>query len=171
MVQNAKILPFRGLLHVRPNVHQPLRHNPPLLPHRRPLDDQRRRRLNILHNRIGAHARLCRLSRHEFPTQQILRDIRKEESPLCWNSHLHSLPGCNCIPHCQFCMGYLRSFIFCGYFLFYQGASQSLVLATGINMISDVVGTKGKSGAFVFGIYSLLDKFSCGIAIFIIGNA
>ena len=38
-------------------------------------------------------------------------------------------------------------------------------------MISDVVGTKGKSGAFVFGIYSLLDKFSCGIAIFIIGNA
>ena len=51
----------------------------------------------------------------------------------------------------------------------YLGASQSLVLATGINLISDVVGTKGKSGAFVFGIYSLLDKFSCGIAIFIIG--
>ena len=53
----------------------------------------------------------------------------------------------------------------------YVGASQSLVLATGINLISDVVGTKGTSGAFVFGIYSLLDKFSCGIAIFIIGNA
>ena len=44
-------------------------------------------------------------------------------------------------------------------------------MATGINLISDVVGTKGKSGAFVFGIYSLLDKFSCGIAIFVIGNS
>ena len=55
--------------------------------------------------------------------------------------------------------------------MIYLGASQSLVLATGINLISDVVGNKGKSGAFVFGIYSLLDKFSCGIAIFVIGIA
>jgi len=45
------------------------------------------------------------------------------------------------------------------------------VLATGINLISDVVGANAKQGAFVFGIYSLLDKFSCGIAIFVIGNA
>lgn len=44
-----------------------------------------------------------------------------------------------------------------------------MVLATGINLISDVVGNKGKTGAFVFGIYSLLDKFSCGIIIFLIG--
>jgi Na+/melibiose symporter-like transporter len=51
------------------------------------------------------------------------------------------------------------------------GASQSLVLSTGINLISDVVGAKAKTGAFVFGIYSLLDKFSSGIAIFLIGNA
>ena len=156
---------------MRSNVHQSLRHNPPLLPNRCPFHDQRRRRLNILHNCTGTYACLCRFSRHEFPTQQILRDVRKEKSSLRWNSHLHSLPNRNCFPYCQFCMGYLCSFIFCWYFLFYQGASQSLVLATGINMISDVVGTKGKSGAFVFGIYSLLDKFSCGIAIFIIGNA
>lgn len=45
-----------------------------------------------------------------------------------------------------------------------------MVLATGINFISDVVGTKAKTGAFVFGIYSLLDKFSAGAVIFIIGN-
>ena len=51
------------------------------------------------------------------------------------------------------------------------GASQSLVLSTGINLISDVVGAKAKTGAFVFGIYSLLDKFSSGISIFLIGNA
>ena len=55
--------------------------------------------------------------------------------------------------------------------MIYLGASQSLVLSTGINFISDVVGAKAKTGAFVFGIYSLLDKFSCGIAIFLIGNA
>lgn len=46
-----------------------------------------------------------------------------------------------------------------------------MVLATGINLISDVVGSKGSSGAFVFGIYSLLDKFSSGIVIFMVGNA
>ncbi len=45
-----------------------------------------------------------------------------------------------------------------------------MVLSTGINFISDVVGTKAKTGAFVFGIYSLLDKFSAGIVIFLIGN-
>lgn len=50
------------------------------------------------------------------------------------------------------------------------GLSQTMVLSTGINFISDVVGTKAKTGAFVFGIYSLLDKFSAGIVIFIIGN-
>jgi len=52
----------------------------------------------------------------------------------------------------------------------FVGASQTMVLATGINFISDVVGTKAKTGAFVFGIYSLLDKFSAGITIFLIGN-
>jgi len=45
------------------------------------------------------------------------------------------------------------------------------VLSTGINLISDVVGSKGSSGAFVYGIYSLLDKFSSGIAIFLVGNS
>ena len=44
-----------------------------------------------------------------------------------------------------------------------------MVLATGINFISDVVGTKAKTGAFVFGIYSLLDKFSSGAVIALIG--
>lgn len=45
-----------------------------------------------------------------------------------------------------------------------------MVLSTGVNFISDVVGTKAKTGAFVFGIYSLLDKFSAGIAIFFVGG-
>lgn len=44
------------------------------------------------------------------------------------------------------------------------------MLSTGINFISDVVGTKAKTGAFVFGIYSLLDKFSAGIVIFVISS-
>ncbi len=45
-----------------------------------------------------------------------------------------------------------------------------MVLSTGINFISDVVGSKAKTGAFVFGIYSLLDKFSAGIVIFLVGS-
>lgn len=35
-------------------------------------------------------------------------------------------------------------------------------------MISEVVGVSGNSGAFVFGMYSLLDKFSNGILIYMI---
>jgi Na+/melibiose symporter-like transporter len=50
------------------------------------------------------------------------------------------------------------------------GCSQTMVLSTGINFISDVVGTKAKTGAFVFGIYSLLDKFSAGLAIYFVGS-
>lgn len=46
-----------------------------------------------------------------------------------------------------------------------------MVLSTGINFISDVVGTKAKTGAFVFGCYSLLDKFSAGIVIYLVGSA
>ncbi len=46
-----------------------------------------------------------------------------------------------------------------------------MVLSTGINLISDVVGTKVKGGAFVFGIYSLLDKISSGLAIYFVGSS
>lgn len=53
----------------------------------------------------------------------------------------------------------------------FVGVSQTMVLSTGINFISDVVGTKAKTGAFVFGIYSLLDKFSAGIVIFFISSS
>ncbi len=59
---------------------------------------------------------------------------------------------------------------FVGTFLFILGISQTMVLSTGINFISDVVGAKAKTGAFVFGIYSLLDKFSAGLVIFFIGS-
>ena len=51
------------------------------------------------------------------------------------------------------------------------GAAQSMTLSTGINMISEVIGAKSKKGAIVFGIYSLLDKFACGIILFIISNS
>ncbi len=47
-----------------------------------------------------------------------------------------------------------------------SGFAQAICMNTGINMISEVVGTSGSSGAFVFGMYSLLDKFSNGFLIF-----
>ena len=46
--------------------------------------------------------------------------------------------------------------------------AETLVLSTGINLISDVVGVKSKKGAFVFGMYSLADKFASGLAIYFI---
>jgi hypothetical protein len=61
--------------------------------------------------------------------------------------------------------------VFIGINFFYLGVAQSVVLATGINLISEVIGSRSKDGAIVFGIYSLLDKFSSGIAIFVISNS
>ena len=45
-----------------------------------------------------------------------------------------------------------------------------MLLSTGINFISDVVGSKAKTGAFVFGVYSLLDKLTVGLVIYFIGS-
>ena len=36
------------------------------------------------------------------------------------------------------------------------------MLNTGTSLISDVIGTDNKSAAFVYGVYSLLDKFANG---------
>jgi len=49
-----------------------------------------------------------------------------------------------------------------------SGFGQAICMNTGINMISEVIGVSGNSGAFVFGMYSLLDKFSNGFLIFMI---
>ena len=43
-----------------------------------------------------------------------------------------------------------------------QGVGIALMLNTGTSLISDVIGTDNKSSAFVYGVYSLLDKFSNG---------
>jgi len=51
---------------------------------------------------------------------------------------------------------------------FFVGASQALLLNTAVTLISEVIGVKGSSGAFVFGCYSFVDKLFCGIALFII---
>lgn len=50
------------------------------------------------------------------------------------------------------------------------GCSQSLLLATSINLISDVVGSRGDSGAVVFGVYSFLDKVSAGVVIYLVAK-
>lgn len=50
------------------------------------------------------------------------------------------------------------------------GIGQSICLNTGIALIGEVVGVKGASGAFVFGVYSLLDKFANGIILYLVMN-
>ena len=49
-----------------------------------------------------------------------------------------------------------------------SGFGQAICLNTGINMISEVIGVSGQSGAFVFGVYSLFDKFASGILIYLL---
>ncbi len=50
------------------------------------------------------------------------------------------------------------------------GISQSIMLSTAVNLISDFVGNRN-DGSVVFGIYSFLDKISVGICIYLIGNS
>ena len=54
---------------------------------------------------------------------------------------------------------YILSFIF--------GIGFSLGLSTASCLCNDVVGSKGKKGAFVYGAFSFSDKMSCGIVLYI----
>lgn len=49
---------------------------------------------------------------------------------------------------------------------FLSGIYLSVALNTGVGYITDFVGENGKSGAFVYGCYGLLDKFFCGFIIY-----
>ena len=51
-----------------------------------------------------------------------------------------------------------------------MGIAQGIVLNTGIALISEVIGSQGSGGAFVFGCYGFVDRLSSGICIYIIMN-
>jgi len=49
-----------------------------------------------------------------------------------------------------------------------QGVGIAILLNTGTSLISDVIGKDSQSAAFVYGIYSLLDKFANGFLLYIL---
>lgn len=53
----------------------------------------------------------------------------------------------------------------------FMGTSSGLVVSTGINLISEVVGQKSKQGAFVFGFYSFLDKTIVGMTVALVTHS
>ena len=50
------------------------------------------------------------------------------------------------------------------------GCSQALVVSTGVNLISEVVGDRSSNGGFVFGVYSFIDKILVGVVIYLVTN-
>ena len=56
-------------------------------------------------------------------------------------------------------------------FAVFMGACSGLMLTTGTNLISEVVGKKGKQGAFVYGIYSFVDKCVVGLLVYVVTHA
>ena len=54
------------------------------------------------------------------------------------------------------------------FFAVFRGISSGLVLTTGTNLITDVIGNKGSSGAFVYGVYSFMDKCLVGLLVYIV---
>ena len=53
----------------------------------------------------------------------------------------------------------------------FQGIGQVIMLNTATSLISDVIGNDTSSSAFVYGSYSLFDKFSNGIILFFLVSA
>jgi hypothetical protein len=49
-----------------------------------------------------------------------------------------------------------------------MGLANSIMLNTSINLIGEVVGTKGDQGAIVYGFYSFFDKSANGLALYLI---
>lgn len=47
-----------------------------------------------------------------------------------------------------------------------QGIGVAILLNTGTSLISDVIGKDSDSSAFVYGMYSLADKFANGFLLF-----
>lgn len=48
------------------------------------------------------------------------------------------------------------------------GLARGLVVSTGVNLISEVIGARGQEGAIVFGVYSFIDKCMFGLIIFLV---
>lgn len=53
-------------------------------------------------------------------------------------------------------------------FAVFRGISSGMVLTTGTNLITEVIGNKGSSGAFVYGFYSLIDKCIVGLVVYVV---
>jgi MFS family permease len=68
-----------------------------------------------------------------------------------------------CLPILILTVDY-RWMIFVLSFIF--GIGFSLGLSTASSLINDVVGSKAKKGAFVYGAYSFTDKMSCGVVLY-----
>ena len=54
------------------------------------------------------------------------------------------------------------------FFAIFRGVSSGLVLTTGTNLITEVIGNKGSSGAFVYGFYSFIDKCIVGLVVYVV---
>jgi len=57
------------------------------------------------------------------------------------------------------------------YFAVFVGISSGLVLSTGVNLITEVIGDKGKKGAFVYGFYGLIDKCVVGGSVYFVTHS
>lgn len=69
-----------------------------------------------------------------------------------------------CVPLLLLGTGNMKWFVLlCAPFI---GVGLALMLNTGTSLISDVIGNDVKSSAFVYGIYSLLDKFANGFLLY-----
>lgn len=54
------------------------------------------------------------------------------------------------------------------YLAVFIGSASGLIVSTGINLISEVIGSRGTEGAFVFGIYSFVDKILVGVIVYLV---
>lgn len=95
---------------------------------------------------------------------------RSEEVSVVGNGALSVLRVLDVDVVCVVCLSFLLDCSGVGYFYVNLGVSQALVLSTSTNLLSDLIGTRTGEGAFVFGVYSMLDKAAVGLAIYFVGR-
>lgn len=51
------------------------------------------------------------------------------------------------------------------------GVGQAILLNTVLDFICDIIGSNGKKGGFVFGVYSFMDKITTGLAVYFVSSS
>ena len=57
------------------------------------------------------------------------------------------------------------------FFAIFRGISSGLVLTTGTKLVTDIIGNRGNSSAFVYGVYEFMNKCTIGLVVYLVTHS